>query len=160
MATMRVYLDTSVVGGTCDDEYSVHSLALVDALESGRLVAIVSDILIGEIALAPDRVQQQLLRIMQCRHERVGEETAALDLRDAYLQTGVLPRPASDDALHVAYATITRADVIATWNMKHLANPARARAFNGVNISHGYGLVVITTPRELIAMVEAEDEAD
>lgn len=155
---MRVYIDTSMIGGTCDEEFADESLRLVEAIEAGRLTAIVTDILVGEIVLAPDEVQSQLERIIRCTHERVGESLEALALRDAYLQAGVLPASASDDALHVAHATIARADVVATWNMRHLANPMRVRAFNGVNISNGYGIVVIMTPADILAVLEAQGE--
>jgi hypothetical protein len=152
---MRIYLDTSVVGGTCDEEYAKDSLALISAVETGTVSVIISDILIGEIALAPDEVQDQFARLLRCPCERVSEVVEALSLRDAYMRSGILPPASSDDALHVAHATIARADVVATWNMRHLVNPTRVRAFNGVNISQGYGLVVITTPREILAMLEA-----
>jgi len=33
-----------------------------------------------------------------------------------------------------------------------------ARAFNGVNIAAGYGLVSITTPAEILKTAEVEDE--
>jgi hypothetical protein len=63
----------------------------------------------------------------------------------------------ADDALHVAQATLARADVIVSWNFKHLVNPTRIRAFNGVNLGQGYGLVVIMTPAEVIGGLEQAD---
>jgi hypothetical protein len=60
----------------------------------------------------------------------------------------------SDDALHVAQATLARADVIVSWNFKHLVNPTRIRMFNGVNLGQGYGLVVIMTPSEVLGVLE------
>jgi hypothetical protein len=62
----------------------------------------------------------------------------------------------ADDALHVAQATVARVDVIVSWNFKHLVNPIRVREFNGVNLAHGYRLIVILTPADVVRIVEAE----
>jgi len=51
-------------------------------------------------------------------------------LRDAYVQAGIVTPKYGDDALHVAQATLARADVIVSWNFRHLVNPVRIRMFN------------------------------
>ena len=58
--------------------------------------------------------------------------------------------------MHVAQATVARADVVVPWNSRHLVNPARVRAFNGVNLGHGYGVIAILTPAEVVRILEAE----
>jgi hypothetical protein len=45
---------------------------------------------------------------------------------------------------------------VVSWNFRHLANPARVRAFNGFNIANGYGLVLIMTPLDVLALLEEE----
>ena len=72
------------------------------------------------------------------------------DLRDAYLSAEVLGPASSDDAAHVACATVGRADLIISWNFRHLVNWGKMRAFNAVNVSLGYPLVTILSPREVI----------
>jgi hypothetical protein len=62
--------------------------------------------------------------------------------------------------LHVAYATLARADVLVSWNFKHLVNPLRERAFNGVNVANGYGFVSIMTPAEVVRVLEVSDEEE
>ena len=81
-------------------------------------------------------------------------------LRDAYLTAGVVAAQYADDALHVAHATLARADVIVTWNFRHLVNPSRVRAFNGVNIAQGYGPVIIMTPVDIDGVLEESDEEE
>ena len=81
-------------------------------------------------------------------------------LQDAYLKTGIVIDQDEDDAMHVALATLVRADVIASWNFKHLVNPSRIRAFSGVNTMQGYGPVVILTPADLNRILEESDERE
>jgi hypothetical protein len=47
---------------------------------------------------------------------------------------------------------------VVSWTLRHLVDPARVRAFNGANLAHGYGLVVILTPEDVIRIAEADDE--
>jgi hypothetical protein len=56
--------------------------------------------------------------------------------------------------MHVAMATLSRVDVIASWNFRHLVDPRRTRAFNGVNLSLGYGLVSILSPSDIVHLLE------
>jgi hypothetical protein len=54
-----------------------------------------------------------------------------------------------DDTLHVAAATVSRADAIVSWNFKHLVRLDKIKQNNIVNFKNGYGLINIITPREL-----------
>lgn len=54
------------------------------------------------------------------------------------------------DALHVALATVARADVSASWNPRHILNLSRIRLFNSVNMEQGYGLLEIRSPQDLL----------
>jgi hypothetical protein len=69
-----------------------------------------------------------------------------------------VPPRYANDALHVAQATLARADIILSWNFRHLVNPTSIRAFNGVNLAQGYGLVVIMTPTDIVSVLEHQDE--
>lgn len=55
-----------------------------------------------------------------------------------------------DDALHVALATVGRADVIVSWNFRHIVNLGRIRLFHSANLERGYGLIEIRSPREVL----------
>jgi predicted nucleic acid-binding protein len=54
------------------------------------------------------------------------------------------------DALHVALASVARADVLVSWNFKHLVQLRRIRGFHAVNVLRGYPLLEIRSPREVI----------
>ena len=159
MKPLRVYLDASAFGGPFDPEFSAPSEKLFERFSQGALALLVSDTLIGEIADAPEEVQDLLDRTMRAGVEHVPLTQEAIALRQAYLKARVVTPKYADDALHVAQATIARADVIASWNFRHLVNPLRVRAFNGVNVAHGYGIVVILTPEDVIKTLEMRNES-
>jgi hypothetical protein len=56
----------------------------------------------------------------------------------------------------VAAATVAGADVILSWNFKHIVNFSRIRRFNSVNVALGYRTMTILSPME----VAYEDEEE
>lgn len=71
-------------------------------------------------------------------------------LRDSYLEWGVIGNKQIDDAHHVAIATIANADLIVSWNFKHLVHIEKIRGFNAVNIQQGYKPIEIRSPKEVV----------
>ena len=161
MEGLRIYIDTSVFGGCFDEEFKKPSKALFRAIKAKLVTPLISDILIAELARAPQEVQKLLSATLGWGNmERLEATEEALFLQQAYMDAGIVVQNYADDALHVAHATIARADVIVSWNFKHLVNPAKIRSFNGINMSKGYGMVVILSPEDVIMMMEKEDEKD
>ena len=78
----------------------------------------------------------------------------AVLLQEAYLKSNALTRRWAEDALHVAIATVARADVLVSWNFKHLVDPRRVRVFNGINLGMGYGLISILPPGDIVQLVK------
>ena len=158
MKSMRIYIETSVVGGYFDEEFMEATRIFFSMLQRKRFVPLISDILAEEIGGAPQQVQYLLADIIRGGVEQVQINDDAVDRRDAYLKAGIVTNQYEDDAMHVALATLVRADVIASWNFRHLVNPSRIRAFNGVNAMQGYGPVVILTPADLNRILEESNE--
>jgi phosphopantetheine adenylyltransferase len=61
----RIYIDTSVIGGCFDEEFSIWSNLLVKEFLLGQKTAIISDITIDEIQDAPKPVQEKLEEIVK-----------------------------------------------------------------------------------------------
>ncbi len=55
-----------------------------------------------------------------------------------------------NDALHIALATLAKADVLVSWNFRHMVNWRRIRACNEVNRKNGYHAIDIRTPEETV----------
>jgi predicted nucleic acid-binding protein len=147
---LRVYIDNSVVSGCFDEQFAEESNALFEAAREGQLTLIVSDILGLEAAKGPEWVSAKLHELSETAVERVEATEEARALQVAYLEAGVLARSSDVDALHVAIATVTHADVVVSWNMRHIVRLERIRGFNAVNLREGYGQIEIRTPREVL----------
>jgi predicted nucleic acid-binding protein len=161
MKQRRIYIDTSVFGGCFDEEFKKPSKALFRAIKDKQAIPLISDILITELSRAPQVVRNLLATMLKWGNvERLEVTEEALDLQQAYMDAGVVVQKYADDALHVAHATIARADVVVSWNFKHLVNPAKIRSFNGINMMKGYGMIVILSPEDVIMIMGKENEKD
>jgi hypothetical protein len=70
-------------------------------------------------------------------------------LRDEYLARKILTPKSTDDATHVALATINRADAIVSWNFKHIVRLDKMKQYNQVNFAFSYGILQIVSPKEV-----------
>jgi hypothetical protein len=155
---LRVYADTSAIGGCFDPEFAADSLRLIEAARKGRVVLLLSDIVIRELEGAPKRVRDILPSLPSAAAERVELTEEVLDRRDAYLEAKVLGPQWSDDAAHVAAATVARADAIVSWNFAHIVRLDKMKAYNQVNLFKGYGILTIVSPREVLPDEPEKDE--
>jgi hypothetical protein len=87
---LRVYVDTSVIGGCLDEEFGVYSQRLVDDFDSGRFRPVISDITLAELETAPPGVRQLLARPGFAEAERADVGDEAVVLADAYIREGPL----------------------------------------------------------------------
>lgn len=74
----------------------------------------------------------------------------ARGLADALIQAHALPEKARTDALHVAMAAIREADVLLTWNCRHIANPVMLPKIYSTLEKAGYKCPAISTPLQLL----------
>jgi hypothetical protein len=146
---LRVYVDTSVFGGVHDVEFRVSSERFFSAVRAGAFVVLVSDALVVEISNAP-AVVQETFTAHRAHMEAVETTAEAAALAEAYLEARVVPAASRVDALHVALASVARADAVVSWNFKHLVQLRRIRGFHAVNVLRGYPLIEIRSPVEVI----------
>lgn len=157
--TLRAYVDTSVFGGYFDKEFADLTRPFFDAIFAGNITPLVSDTLIAELTAAPEPVRNLLDQVLpSC--ERLTLSVEAIQLQQAYLRANVVTPKYADDALHVAQATIVRAEVVVSWNFRHLVKPEKVRQYNGINMGAGYGLLFVMTPVDVFKMLEAQDESE
>jgi len=45
---------------------------------------------------------------------------------------------------------MNKADILISWNFKHIVNMTKIRGYNSVNLKFGYPQIDIRSPRELI----------
>ena len=155
---MIVYTDTSVIGGCFDDEFKEWSLALFEEFKSGIKLMMLSDLTIEELELAREEVRNKIKEVSDTHQKTVGITDEAIKLAETYIIEGALTNKSYNDALHIALATINVADVLASWNFKHIVNINRIRLYNSINLRLGYHLIEIRTPREILKPKDNEEE--
>jgi len=87
---MRVYIDTSVVGGCLDEEFAEDSLRLFESARLGTLSLLVSDVVLRELEDAPPEVQRLLESLPETAVDSVPLTEEVLRLRDAYVARGIV----------------------------------------------------------------------
>ena len=156
MKKLRVYIDTSVIAGCLDDEFSLESNQLMEAIKQEKFILLMSDIIVSELINAPQAVKDILLSIPQRVIEVVKITAEVLQLRNAYINEGVVTSKSINDATHVAAATIARAAAIISWNFKHIVRLDKMKGYNQINLLNGYGILTIISPLE-VTIDEAND---
>ncbi|RPD39440.1 PIN domain-containing protein [Chitinophaga barathri] len=153
---VNVYTDTSVIGGCFEPEFQEWSEALLKEFKAGSKKIIISDLMLLELSKARPEIHEKLNEVpLGYRiHLRTTEE--AIMLAETYISEGALTNKSYNDALHIALATINNAEVLASWNFKHIVNLNRIRLYNSINLRLGYRLIEIRTPREILNIRDHE----
>ena len=150
MRTLRVYADTSVFGGCFDEEFRQESLAFFREVKDGRFILVVSLVTLRELRRSPEQVRQLLQELPSSSVELLEDSLEIEQLRDAYVQAGVVGTASIDDAEHIAAATVAEADVVVSWNFRHIVHFDKIRGYEAVNLLQGYKPIRIHSPREVI----------
>ena len=146
----RIYIDTSVVGGYFDEEFSEATQGLFQRLENNEIVFVVSDLLDLELTGAPQNVRELLYKFSLDKFERIQLTEEAIKLADGYISEKVVGKSSLEDCRHIALATINRVDVLASWNFKHIVNLDKIKGYNSVNYRLGYPMIEIRSPKDLL----------
>ena len=147
----RVYIDTSVVGGQFDQEFSADTVPFFEAVVAGKFIVVLSDLLEAELLRAPQQVRDFPATIPVEQIERIKLTQDAADLADQYIIAKVVGPTSRADCQHIAMATLAKADVLVSWNFKHIVNLDRIRGYNGINYQMGHQMIEIRTPKEIIS---------
>lgn len=153
---LRIYIDTSVVGGCLDEECRFASLRLIEQSRKGNAVLVLSDITFAELSGAPLKVQSVIEGLPRGCMEFIRQSEASEALAEEYIGQEVVSRRMLADAQHIAVATIAKVDILVSWNFKHIVNLDRIHGFNAVNLRLGYPMLEIRSPLE-VWKYESED---
>ncbi len=149
MHKIRVYVDTSVFGGTQDEDFAEISKLFFKRVHEGSFVALLSTETLRELVKAPDAVQAVWKNLPSEVVEDLHINDEMQELAKSYIDANVLGQASEGDALHVAAATVAGADLILSWNFKHIVNFDKIRGFNSVNVRQGYRSLTILSPFEV-----------
>ncbi len=151
-----VYVETSIVGYLT--ARSTRNLILAANIEvtkewweSSRnaFTLYVSQVVLDEVAQGDAEIALKRLEILN-GVPLVELNQSVRGLSAQFLSRSNLPPKASDDAVHIAAATVHGLDYLLTWNCKHIANAQIQRKLAEISLDFGYQLPIICTPYELL----------
>ncbi len=145
----RIYVDTSVIGGCEEAKFQKASRRLLERCAQGEVTLLLSPVLLEELKKAPARVREALDAVPPANTELLEDAETARGLARQYIDRGALTDRMYADALHIALATVSGADVLVSWNFQHIVNRRRIPIFDAVNREMGYRPVTIQSPWEL-----------
>ena len=127
-------MDKEIVRQIIGDEYKVIYSKLVDI----------------ELEPAPEKVRDLAKSLPTTQLEWIEISDEAFELADRYLYDNVVGKTSRSDCVHMALATLNNADILVSWNFKHIVNIHRIRGYNSVNYKFGHKILEIRTPREIL----------
>lgn len=146
----RFYFDTSIFGGAFDEEFDEASLQLFERVKFGKVICVFSDLTETELENAPENVREYFINLPKESMERVVVTDEILTLASKYVAEKVVGKASFDDCVHIAAATIYKADILVSWNFKHIVNVYRIRGYNSINIRSNYQSLEIRSPIEIL----------
>ena len=150
-----VYIETSILGYLT--ARSTKNLILAANIEVTKewwesrrsaFTLYISKVVLDEVARGDPEIAANRLEILN-GVPLVELNQAVQSLAAQFLSRSNLPPKASDDAVHIAAATVHGLDYLLTWNCKHIANAQIQRKLEEISFDFGYQLPVICTPYEL-----------
>ncbi|MEY3323011.1 MAG: hypothetical protein RLZZ417_2594 [Bacteroidota bacterium] len=111
---------------------------------------VLSDLTLQELELAKFKVREKVKVIPLNQISNIFVSDEVINLAEKYIEEGALTIKSYNDALHISLATLNNADVLASWNFKHIVNLDRIKLYNSINLRLGYKIIEIRTPREIL----------
>ena len=146
----RFYFDTQVFGGIYDTEFEEETLQLFERVKLGKIICVYSDLTESELLKAPDNVRAFFKNLPKEYTERVVVNAEIIELATKYIEEKVVGKTSFDDCLHIATATLNKADILVSWNFKHIVNVYRTRGYNSINLRMNYLSLEIRSPKEIL----------
>jgi len=155
----RVYLETSFLSACVTTRVTPRavyeremSLGWLESEGSGSEL-LLADPVIAELSAPMYRDRDAALEL--AARFQIEPISAAMETNAALLaERFVMPQDLQGDALHVAAAVVLKADLLLTWNVKHLANQNKQPHLRAICIENGFVPPRIARPDILLQEME------
>ena len=147
-----LYLETSVIGAYLDNGEPFRRDLTIRWWEHelADYQPYISALVVRELERTTEpRRASYLNLIRQLSQFEITEEASIL--AEGYVSRGIFHRKYLGDALHVALASVNKADMIVTWNFGYIANVHRQARIRLFNTMAGFFVPMIVTPEFLIS---------
>ena len=147
---IRVYLDTSVISAHVDPRDPARRQLTRDLWPSlASYEACICLFVLEEIRATRDETRRAEMLALAAPFTMIPWVAEMDRLADCYLAAGAFAPALISDARHVAAAVVGGADILLSWNYRHLVNRTRRTKVNLVNAQQGYNHIEIIAPPEL-----------
>lgn len=146
---MKLYLDTSVFSAYYDERTPERMRMTRDfwrVLE--RHEKLCSDLTIEELGQARSGLREKLLGLAQ-GFTVINLTDEMRELAKLYVREGLVPSKYFADAFHIAAAVLGGADILVSWNFKHLVKRSTRLLVNYINANQGLRTIEILAPPEV-----------
>jgi predicted nucleic acid-binding protein len=110
----RIYIDTSVFGGYFDLEFAEYTIPLFDRVRNNELQILYSALTEQELEPSPEKVKQLVRSLPANTIDFIDITTEVVTLANQYIAENVVGKTSYEDCLHIALATIHKADYLAS----------------------------------------------
>ncbi len=147
-----VYLDTTIPSYLFDERSDIKTYVDVTNKwwneEQYNFDIWTSDETIAEISKGDYPNKEKILKFIS-GIEILPFDDEIIEVAQVYLDNYVMPQTLAGDAIHLAYASISKIDFLLTWNCNHLANANKRQHIRIINTRLGLFVPEIVTPLEL-----------
>ncbi|MCC7339190.1 MAG: type II toxin-antitoxin system VapC family toxin [Pirellulaceae bacterium] len=151
-----VYLETTVIGHIAGRLHPVASiLARQQTTREWWLTArdryrlFISDLVTAECGDGDSHAARERLEVID-GIDALQTTDIAKGLANLLIASHAVPPTEPRDALHIALAATNGIDYLATWNFKHIMNPATQHLIDDVCRNAGISSATICTPEQLL----------
>ena len=146
-----IYLETSVVGAYLDNGEPFRRDLTIRWWEHelSDYSPYVSQLVVRELERTSEPRRTSYLNLVRDLPQYEISEEAAI-LAEGYISRGIFHRKYIGDALHVALASVNKADMLVTWNFGYIANVHRQARVRLFNTMAGFFVPAVVTPEFLI----------
>ena len=130
--------------------FAAPSRKFFDEVAEGRYTLVISVAVQDEIyGGAPSEVRE-FFEATTGATEPIDLTPDIIHLRNAYLDAGIVTKSSTEDAAHVAVATVSGCQAIVSWNFKHIVHFDKIRKYNAVSDLNGYTRIEICSPEAVL----------
>lgn len=156
MRRLRLYLDSSILGWSLNRGNPgrfTEANKLLQEIAKGKFVGAYSWVNEQEVEAAPEHIAKMLWRkIGEAKLKRVPMRLTKQvdDLAKIYCVKGIVPSNFENDALHIAVATLWKADALVSYNFEHIVNLQIMVKVNEVNSALNLNEIFLCQPQEVM----------
>lgn len=151
-----VYVETTIIGHLVGRIHPNEVIANRQELtrkwwEAGksRYCLVVSELVLLECAEGdPEAARERLAAVEDVT--RLKSPAGGAELTDQLIAAHAVPASEPRDAAHISLAAVNGVTYLATWNFKHIANPAVRAKIESTCLKAGYRPPIICSPADLM----------